>query len=251
MTIDQAKKNMFAVLNKVNHGEAKTAIDQHSLIPKKAVTIFETINEGLKIQVMDFVTHRELHFGTEDIQSAYAMANPEHLYLAYTRCMMMGFVLHPRARNVLHIGLGGGSMVRFIHTFMPQVKQDVIESNSEVVEVAKHYFGLPKDQKKIRIFIANGIEALKSRIKHYDLIFLDAYNEENASEDLNSRTGLGLIKQHLKPNGWLIGNTINLTKQQLNDWRYTFFGFWQVNVPTGNNTILFGSNSEEATQTTF
>jgi spermidine synthase len=54
-----------------------------------------------------------LHFDISSIQSRMCMADPNALELEYTRAMM-GFLLFvPQPRELLIIGLGGGSLAKY------------------------------------------------------------------------------------------------------------------------------------------
>jgi spermidine synthase len=62
---------------------------------------------------------RSLHLGGDAIQSAIRLDRPDELALDYTRAMMAFLLFQPSPREVLMIGLGGGSMARYIHQRMP------------------------------------------------------------------------------------------------------------------------------------
>ena len=58
---------------------------------------------------------RHLHVGGEAIQSAMRLEDPWALELDYTRCMMAFRLFHAEPRRALMIGLGGGSLAKFVH----------------------------------------------------------------------------------------------------------------------------------------
>ncbi|HYS75836.1 MAG TPA: hypothetical protein VEM38_07085, partial [Burkholderiales bacterium] len=76
--------------------------------PHKAIEIVE--EGGVRI----------LQIGGNAIQSAMRLAAPDRIELDYVRAMMAFLLFHPDPRDVLLVGLGGGSMARFIHQRMPQ-----------------------------------------------------------------------------------------------------------------------------------
>ena len=63
---------------------------------------------------------RSLHIGSDTIQSAMRLARPNDLELAYTRSMMAFLLFTERPARVLMIGLGGGSLAKFIYHRMPR-----------------------------------------------------------------------------------------------------------------------------------
>src|SRR5713101_2429053 len=69
---------------------------------------------------------RSLCFGIDGaVQSEMWLDDPESLVSAYTR-KMMGFLLfRRRPREILMIGLGGGSLAKFCHRHLPSARMSV------------------------------------------------------------------------------------------------------------------------------
>ncbi|MFJ1302203.1 spermidine synthase [Pseudomonadota bacterium AL_CKDN230030165-1A_HGKHYDSX7] len=87
---------------------------------------------------------RYLHFGTEWIQGAMRIKDPNELVLEYT-AQMMGWLLFlepPREQSIGLLGLGAGSLTRFClkHT---RSELDVVEWNPQVTAVCQMFFRLP------------------------------------------------------------------------------------------------------------
>ena len=61
------------------------------------------------------------------------LKKPFHLELTYTRAMMMFLLFHARPRKILLIGLGGASIPKFIHQFLPDMKSTVVEIHPTVL----------------------------------------------------------------------------------------------------------------------
>src|SRR5512146_2380403 len=91
------------------------------------------------IQVSEQNGVRMLHLGSSSVQSAMRLTAPNDLELAYTRCMMAFMPFHPQPRRILMVGLGGGSLAKFVHSRLPRVKIIVIEINPQVVAAARDY----------------------------------------------------------------------------------------------------------------
>src|SRR5487761_2286971 len=100
---------------------------------------------------------RSLHLGGDAIQSSIRLDRPDELALDYTRAMM-AFLLFPR--EVLMIGLGGGSMARYIHQRMPGTRTTVVEINAKVLAVARSMFHFPADDARLQVEIACGADYL-------------------------------------------------------------------------------------------
>lgn len=214
---------------------------------KKEKVIFQTESLGVPIQVIDKIGRRELKFGNHVVQSAVSKASPDFLLLSYTRHMMLGLVLRSQIDHLLHIGLGAGNIPRFLHKHFSQVTQDAMEISPEVIAIAHQYFNLPQD--RIHFIIGDGFESMANCQKDYDLIFLDAFIAEGTPKHLTTSEFFRLLRQRLKPGGWVVGNvwTSELDLyQQIENWQAVFDVVWKAPVPVMGNVILFGGNASPA-----
>lgn len=136
------------------------------------------------IDVSEDAGVRYLHFGSEWVQGAMRIRRPFALELAYTREMMAGLLLReaPWPKSALLIGLGAGSLAKFIWRHLPQTKITVIEINPQVPLVARQFFRLPEEDERLRIHIGDGVEFVATRKHRYDLILVDGF-------DHNARAG--------------------------------------------------------------
>ncbi len=138
-------------------------------------------DEAGLIEVVEAHGVRALHFGTESRQSAMALAAPERLEFPYLRAMLIGLVWVPAPRRILVLGLGGGSLIRFLLSHYPEARIEVVESRAAMVEVAREYFGLP-EQPGLSIGIADGGEHMNRLVSKgdpgFDLILVDIFDDE-------------------------------------------------------------------------
>jgi spermidine synthase len=93
----------------------------------------EVSDEDISIDVSESEGVRSLHFASHAIQSSMRLKKPFHLELTYTRAMMMFLLFHARPRKILLIGLGGASIPKFIHRFLPDMKSIVVEIHRKVI----------------------------------------------------------------------------------------------------------------------
>ena len=77
-------------------------------------------DEGL--EVVEERGMRVLHLGSQAIQSAMRLTRPWDLELAYTRAMMGFLLFNSTPQDVLMIGLGGGSLAKFIRKQRPRTR---------------------------------------------------------------------------------------------------------------------------------
>lgn len=127
---------------------------------------------------------RYLHFGSDWVQGAMRIRKPDALELSYTREMMAGLLLRPPPwpRRVLLIGLGAGSIAKFIHRHLPDACTTVIEILPEVHAVARQCFKLPDEDARLRVVIGDGAAFVAEDRNQWDLIVVDGF-------DANARAG--------------------------------------------------------------
>lgn len=130
---------------------------------------------------------RCLHLGGDAIQSAIRLDAPDALELHYTRAMMGFLLFQPEPRDILMIGLGGGSIARFVHRRLESARMTVIELNPRVVAVARAHFGLPVDDERLQVLIEDGAEYVPAHEQSADALLLDAFDDGEAVAPLCSQ----------------------------------------------------------------
>jgi spermidine synthase len=143
-----------------------------------------TAGRDAAIQIVEEDGVRYLHIGGEAIQSGLRIDEPDRLELDYVRAMMAFLLFCPRPRDVLMVGLGGGSMARFIHQRMPQTRVTVAEINSDVVSVAREFFHFPADDGRLEVVVANGAELVPRRPASADVLVVDGFEDGETPEVL-------------------------------------------------------------------
>lgn len=133
----------------------------------------------LPLEVFDDGCTRALHFGTSARQSAMYLHAPEQLVLPYTRAMMSFLLFAPDPKRILMIGLGGGSMAKFLLHTLPGSQIEVVEPSRPVTQLAHAYFGLPRSP-RLRIHIGDGATFVFQRAGDtaYDAILVDAFTAQ-------------------------------------------------------------------------
>ena len=106
--------------------------------------VFSCHDEEGVIEVVDDLDTRALYFGTSARQSAMSREAPHRLVLSYTRSMLSGLLFTRKPRSALVLGLGGGSLPRFLMHVFPTCRIDVVERRAKVVQVAHDYFHLAR-----------------------------------------------------------------------------------------------------------
>jgi spermidine synthase len=129
---------------------------------------------------------RTLHIGSDTVQSSMRLARPNALELAYTRTMMAFLLFTDEPQRVLMIGLGGGSLAKFIYHEFPAAHVTAVEINPRVAAIAREFFCLPSEGERFRVVLEDGINHLKER-PGADVILVDGYDAESQVESLTTR----------------------------------------------------------------
>jgi spermidine synthase len=209
---------------------------QESLIWEKKVS-------GVTVQVWEKEDRRELRFGNHIMQSVFSRLKPDYLVLPYSRFMLLGLLFCPEPKSVLHLGLGGGSIARWLHREFPQLQQTVIEINSAVIEAAYRFFELPRD-KRLRMLCGDAVEMIPTLTEQYDLIILDAFGDYGAPEELTRIEFLHNLRDCLRDDSWLVGNLWTVTgdfEEMREQWESTFSQVLEARANRKGNVILYGS----------
>lgn len=167
--------------------------------------IYQTKDEYGKIEVIDHQGMiRSLHFGNQTQQSAMLLSNPFCLIHKYTQAMMIPTCwCYPK--NVLVLGLGSGSIVKYLYNYYQDSKIDVVELRSKVIDIAVEYFLLTEDNERIRIYnesTYNWLDKCHTEIK-YDLIIIDMFLTSKKGKDItvDATKYISKIKGMLSDNG--------------------------------------------------
>jgi spermidine synthase len=150
---------------------------------------------------------RTLHVGGEAIQSAMRLADPFALALDYTRCMMAFLLFHPEPREVLMIGLGGGSLAKFFFKHLKKTSLRVVELDERIVHAARTQFSLPADNARLRVEVGDGVAALSPEC--CDVLVIDAFQDELHVPELASAEFYDGAFLGLREPGALVVNFMN------------------------------------------
>lgn len=168
------------------------------------------------IEVVETDGVRSLHFGSSSKQSSMALDAPDKLQLSYCRAMMSWRLFLDGFDDALLIGLGGGSLTKYLLRNFPRGNIDVYETRAHVVRVARDYFLLPDDP-RLAIHISDGGEYIRQTAWHsgkrYDLLMIDAYDHDAMSASVDGPAFFDACRELLRPRGvmainlWGAGNS--------------------------------------------
>lgn len=149
---------------------------------------------------------RQLHLGGSAIQSALRLATPDRLELHYTRALLGVLLFHPAPHEMLLVGLGGGSIARFVHAFLPDVRLTAVELDARMPAVARAHFGLPPDDARLAVRVEEGFAHLAANPATYDVVLLDAFENNQPAASLCNPLAYAAARAALRANGVLAQN---------------------------------------------
>ena len=154
------------------------------------------------VEIFDTRESRFLYFGGKYLQSQMLHNEPERLALVYTRYMVSALLLLPELRRVLIIGLGAGSLIHFLRHHFPDCHIDCVDHSRRIIEIAQDFFEV-KECDRLAIHCCDGREflALPPSPLPYDLILIDAFDEEGMATGIYEASFFTLCSDILHPDG--------------------------------------------------
>lgn len=107
---------------------------------------------------------------------------------------MYFFLMQGRARDVLMIGCGGGTLATMLAR--SQVQVTVVDLHKMSFDIARKYFQLPD---AVTCHVADGIRYLKAHRWRHDAIVLDAFGEGGMPAAFMEQSFFTLAHARLKP----------------------------------------------------
>ncbi|SBT07207.1 conserved hypothetical protein [Candidatus Accumulibacter aalborgensis] len=162
------------------------------------------------IDVSEKAGVRYLHFSSAWVQGAMRIQRPYALELPYTREMMAGLLFRdpPWPREALLVGLGAGSLAKYIYHYLPATKITVVEIDPQVEIVARLHFRLPDDPLRLRIVIADGAEYMLQGDRQFDYILVDGFDASARAGPLETLPFYQACRSRLSASGLLAINLL-------------------------------------------
>ena len=160
------------------------------------------------IEVVDQGEFRSLYFKNSVIQSRLYHKAPEKLALRYTQYMMAAALLAvPDPARVLLIGVGAGALLHFFDHYFQGTRIDGVDNSDHIIKIARGFFSVPENN-YISIHCEDGLKYLNSLedSTSYDLILVDAFNDDGMAKTIYSNEFFKLAKRKLSSKGVICCN---------------------------------------------
>lgn len=170
------------------------------------------IDPGSQIAVSDERGVRYLHFGTIWVQGAMRLRRPWDIELDYLRHMMAWQLFVEPTGEILQIGLGAASLAKYAWRRLPQTRVVVVEIDPAVLAVARQQFGLPPEDDRLEIVIADGAGyvAHPRNRGRFRVIQVDAYDAEANGPVLGGQDFYTACRRALAQPGVLVVNLFGM-----------------------------------------
>lgn len=184
--------------------------------------------------------------GTHFIESRWDRDYPRSLDLDYTRTMMAGYVVHPKATKILMIGFGGGQISNYLFDRFPKIEIDAVDIDPEVIRLARAYFGVPESP-RYRTHAADGRLFVEEADDRWDMIMLDAFRGVFVPYHLKTAEFYQALVAHLRPQGVVVANlhTGNaMYKHDRNTLADVFSYHYNFHTERGRQAVFVATNAE-------
>lgn len=176
----------------------------------------EPAGERPEVSVSEWDGVRYLHLGTEWVQGAMRLSDPQVLVLDYVQRMMAGLLWRPVPEMThgpaVQLGLGAGALTRFTHRTL-RMKTVVVELNPAVVAANRALFRLPADGPRLAVVQADAAAWAAEPAHHgrASLLHVDLYDHEAAAPVLDDEGFYADCRRVLADGGVM---TVNLFGRQ-------------------------------------
>jgi spermidine synthase len=193
---------------------------------------------------------QSLHFTLGETQSSMRADRPDALQIDYTRTMMGFLLVQPEPREIVMIGLGGGSIAKFCHRHLACARITAVENNPGVIAL-RGAFAIPGDDERLRVIAADGAAFLRESGGGIDVLLVDGFDQNGQPPALCSQAFYDDCHRVLAPGGVLVVNLhVDDVGHETQTQRiaHAFEGnAMQVIAPGQANCIVFAMRGEPLT----
>jgi len=204
---------------------------------------------NLLVEIIENGDIRSLYFAGNVLQSSMSLSQPHKLVLSYTKFMMGSLLFNEYPKKILMIGVGAGSLLRFINHHFPDSRVDAIDYSDHIIDLAQGYFQLPQSP-QIGLECCDGFDYIKRLTDEtYDLILIDAFTHKGMSSSIYCDPFFTLCAKHLSEDGLVSlnlwsGDTAKMDAVKT-DLQHYFKSIVELPVPNRGNVIcLAGKNPQ-------
>jgi spermidine synthase len=164
-----------------------------------------------KAFLIEELEYRSMSFALDGCtQSEMRIDDPYALVNEYTRKMMGFLAFQPKPNNILIIGVGGGSLVKFCHRNLLTTRITAVEIDSDVLALRSQFL-IPEDDQRLTVVQADGadhVAQMAARGERTNAILVDAYDHTGIANAVVERSFIENAKCILRRNGVFVMNVV-------------------------------------------
>ncbi|MBL1142909.1 MAG: hypothetical protein HND53_12840 [Proteobacteria bacterium] len=157
------------------------------------------------IEVREWQQYRWLHLSDNSVQSLMLLEEIDQLVLPNIQALLTTLLFCPEAENLLNLGLGGASLERYLDSKRPEIKITTVESNEQVIQLAKEYFYLSEEMSVIH---DTADRFISKHNEIYDIILCDIFIADMQASCLNDEKFYANISKCMDKTGVLAINIL-------------------------------------------
>ncbi len=152
---------------------------------------------------------RYLTFDNNIIQTKMDLKQKHKLLLEYLNAMVKALYFVKDPKDILLIGLGGGSLIHYLQHYYPHSHITVIEKEDVIIECAQNYFDINKSNHRLKIIAQDVFNYIQNSNDKFDVVLVDACNlNENIIQPLALQQMYISFQSCLKSDGTIAINNI-------------------------------------------
>jgi spermidine synthase len=154
--------------------------------------------------------------------------------------------LQEPVRDMLMIGLAGGTVSNQYAEVYPRTRIDGVEIDGQIVDVGRKYFRMDKPQ--LNVEVADGRYFLLTTQKRYDVVGIDAYRQPYVPFHLATKEFFEQVREKLTPNGVVVinagraGNDYRLVEAMGSTMGSVFPSVFIIDTERYSNSLVYATN---------
>ena len=198
-----------------------------------------------KAFLIEEVEYRSMCFALDGCtQSEMRIDDPDALVNEYTREMMGFLAFQPRPKHIVIVGLGGGSLVKYCHRYLPSTRITAVEIDPTVLELRSQFL-VPPDDDRLTVIQADGaahVTQMVQQDERVDAILVDAYDHAGISHSVVERSFVENARQILGADGVFVMNLVAENaeaRRHIETVREVFGDTINIAMQRGGNLVIF------------
>ncbi len=214
----------------------------YQLKPDESQLLYSDVIGKQSIEVRQWQGYRWLHIGDESVQALMLLNAIDQVILPNIQALLSVLLFCPSAKQVLNLGLGGASLERYLDSRFSGIKIRSVESNEQVIQLAKDYFHLPEN---IDVIDDSAENFLSTHNDIYDIILCDIFVADTQASCLYDNDFYANIYNCLDKEGVLAINILPESEEDVINMllpiKNHFDFIYLLEFPDYTNAIIFAS----------